>query len=181
MVLVKRIKLIWKIADNRRFPSSPGICIKTNEVQCTAFDMEMIFHLHANTTHFHKKGCALGLILKVRGFGTRKLACLLSWTVPSATPHGYTLARTLLPLTSNTVLLPTTANGILSCVRWERSILPCCQYRVYTRMYTKKRTQTLKRNYLHVLPQVLTHYLQWAATTTTTKTKPINLFIYLYM
>ena len=31
----------------------------------------MIFHSHANKTHFHKKGCALGLILKVRGFGTR--------------------------------------------------------------------------------------------------------------
>ena len=31
-----------------------------------AFDMEMIFHSHTNKTHFHKKGCALGLILKVR-------------------------------------------------------------------------------------------------------------------
>ena len=27
---------------------------------------EMIFHSHANKTQFHKKGCALGLILKVR-------------------------------------------------------------------------------------------------------------------
>ena len=33
--------------------------------------MEMIFHSYANTTHFHKKGCALGLILKVGVFGTR--------------------------------------------------------------------------------------------------------------
>ena len=134
-MIVKRINLIWKIADNRRFPHSPGLCIKTNEVQCIAFDMEMIFHSHANKTHFYKKGCALGLILKVRVFGTHKLAYLLSWTVPSATPHGYTLARTLLPLTSNTVLLPTTANGILSCAQylkrhelwWERSILSFCQ------------------------------------------------------
>ena len=31
-----------------------------------AFDMEMIFHSHTNKTHFHRKGCALGLILKVR-------------------------------------------------------------------------------------------------------------------
>ena len=31
--------------------------------------MEMIY---ANNTHFHKKSCALGLILKVRVFGTRK-------------------------------------------------------------------------------------------------------------
>ena len=37
-----------------------------------AFDMEMIFHSHANETHFHKEDCALGLILKVRVFGTRK-------------------------------------------------------------------------------------------------------------
>ena len=43
-----------------------------NEVKCSAFDMEKIFHSHANKTHFHKKGCALGLILKVRLFGTRK-------------------------------------------------------------------------------------------------------------
>ena len=43
-----------------------------NEVKCSAFDMETIFHSHASKTHFHKKGCALGLILKVRVFGTRK-------------------------------------------------------------------------------------------------------------
>ena len=35
--------------------------------------MEMIFQSHANKTYFHKKGCALGLILKVRLFGTRIL------------------------------------------------------------------------------------------------------------
>ena len=34
--------------------------------------MKKIFHSHANTTHFRKKGCALGLILKVRVLGTRK-------------------------------------------------------------------------------------------------------------
>ena len=28
--------------------------------------MGMIFHSHANKTHFKKKGCALGLILKER-------------------------------------------------------------------------------------------------------------------
>ena len=41
----------------------PGLCIK---IKCSAFDVEMIFHSHANKTHFHKKGCALDLILKVR-------------------------------------------------------------------------------------------------------------------
>ena len=34
--------------------------------------MEMIFHSYANKNHFHKKGCALDLILKARVFGTRK-------------------------------------------------------------------------------------------------------------
>ena len=34
--------------------------------------MEIIFHSHANKTHFHKKGCALGLILKVKVLGTQK-------------------------------------------------------------------------------------------------------------
>ena len=34
--------------------------------------MEIIFHSHANKTHFHKKGCAPSLILKLRVFGTRK-------------------------------------------------------------------------------------------------------------
>ena len=43
-----------------------------NEVKCSAFEMERIFHSHANQTNFPKKGCALGLTLKVRVFGTRK-------------------------------------------------------------------------------------------------------------
>ena len=34
--------------------------------------MEIIFHSHANKTHFHKKGCAPSLILKVRVFVTQK-------------------------------------------------------------------------------------------------------------
>ena len=56
---------------NRPFPSSPGPLYQ-NEVKCSAFDMEMIFHSHANKTHFHKKGWAFGLILKVKVFETRK-------------------------------------------------------------------------------------------------------------
>ncbi|CAH3164615.1 unnamed protein product [Porites evermanni] len=39
---------------NRPFPSSPGPLIQ-NEGRCSAFDMEIIFHSHANKTHFHKK------------------------------------------------------------------------------------------------------------------------------
>ena len=56
---------------NRPFSSSSGPLFQ-NEGRCSAFDMEIIFHSHANKTHFHKKGCAPSLILKVRGFGTRK-------------------------------------------------------------------------------------------------------------
>ena len=56
---------------NKPFPSSPGPLFQ-NEGRCSAFDMKIIFHSHANKTHFHKKGCAPSLILKVRVFGTRK-------------------------------------------------------------------------------------------------------------
>ena len=57
--------------SNSPFPGSPGPLFQ-NEGRCSAFDMEIIFHFHANKTHFHKKGCAPSLILKVRGFETRK-------------------------------------------------------------------------------------------------------------
>ena len=59
------------MSKNRPFPSSPGPLYQ-KEVKCSAIDMEIILHSHANKTHFHKKGCALGLILKVRVFGTQK-------------------------------------------------------------------------------------------------------------
>ena len=59
------------LAGNRPFSSSPGPLYQ-NDVKGSAFDMEMIFHSHVNKTHFHKKGCALGLILKVRVFKSRK-------------------------------------------------------------------------------------------------------------
>ena len=49
-----------------------GLCFKTRVGAQPAFDTEIIFHSHANKTHFHKKGCAASLILKVRVFGTRK-------------------------------------------------------------------------------------------------------------
>ena len=40
--------------SNKPFPSSPG-SLYQNEVKCSAFDMEMIFHSHPNKIHFHKK------------------------------------------------------------------------------------------------------------------------------
>ena len=36
--------------------------------KCGAIDMIMIYYSHASKTHFHNKGPALGLALKVRGF-----------------------------------------------------------------------------------------------------------------
>ena len=43
------------------------------KAKCEAIDLKMIFfNSHANKTHFHKKGFALSLVLKVRLFGTPK-------------------------------------------------------------------------------------------------------------
>ena len=39
---------------NRPFPSSPGPLYQ-NEVKCSAFDTKMIFHSHANKTHFSQE------------------------------------------------------------------------------------------------------------------------------
>ena len=56
-----------KLLFNRSFPS----CLKPlfqGEAKCSAFDMKMIFHFHANKAHFHKKGSALGLFFESEGF-----------------------------------------------------------------------------------------------------------------
>ena len=65
---------------NRPFPSSPGPPFQ-NEVKCSAFGMEKIFQSHANKTHFHQKGWALGLILKVSVFVIRKspIQVVIDW------------------------------------------------------------------------------------------------------
>ena len=84
-------KLNWNtiaVSQNRPFPSSPGPLFQnrgSGELGNGLFwptamvfqfnlisNMEIIFDSHANKTHFHKKGCAPSLILKVRVFGTRK-------------------------------------------------------------------------------------------------------------
>ena len=55
--------------------------------------MEMIFQSHANKTHFHKKGCPLGLILKVRVFGIWQWPIAFDTDVTSSTKdvdlHGW--------------------------------------------------------------------------------------------
>ena len=60
---------------NRPFPSSKKSHFQS-EAKCEAIDMKMIFNYDANKTHFHNKGFALSLVLRVRFFGTRK------WPIP---------------------------------------------------------------------------------------------------
>ena len=55
---------------NRPFPSSKKSNFQS-EAKCKPTDMKMIFNCDVNKTHFHNKGFALNLVLKVR-FGTRK-------------------------------------------------------------------------------------------------------------
>ena len=69
------------IGLNRPFPSSPGPLFQ-NEVRCSTFDMEIIFHSHANKTHFHKKGCAPTMGEKI--LGTINAICLNFSSLP---PH----------------------------------------------------------------------------------------------
>ena len=65
---------------SQRFNLVKGPLVQ-NEGRCSVFDMEIIFHSHANKTHFHKKDCAPNLILKVRVFGTRKWPNVLFMTI----------------------------------------------------------------------------------------------------
>ena len=58
---------------SRPFPSSPGPLFQ-NEVKCSAFYMEMIFHSHKNKTHFHNKGCALEPYYESEGFWNPEVA-----------------------------------------------------------------------------------------------------------
>ena len=62
---------------NRPFPSSKKSHFQS-EAKCEAIDMKMIFNYDANKTHFHNKGFALSLVLKVKFFGTRKWPIVLS-------------------------------------------------------------------------------------------------------
>ena len=59
------------VRSYRLFPSSKKSRFQS-EGKCEAIGTKMIFNYNANKTHFHNKGFALGLILKVIYFGTRK-------------------------------------------------------------------------------------------------------------
>ena len=64
-------------ACNRPFPSSKKFHFQ-NEAKCETFVVEMSFNYDANKPHFHNKGFALSLVLKVKLFGTRKWPILFT-------------------------------------------------------------------------------------------------------
>ena len=74
--------------DHFRVP--PGSFYQ-NEVQCSTFEMKMIFYSRANKNHFHKKGCALGLILKLRVFGTQNWPGRSTTQTTVVTRHQYVI------------------------------------------------------------------------------------------
>ena len=63
-------------ATNRPFPSSKKFHFQ-NEAKCETFVVEMSFICIIIKTHFHNKGFALSLVLKVKLFGTRKWPIVL--------------------------------------------------------------------------------------------------------
>ena len=59
------------VMPNRPFPSSKKFHFQ-NKAKCETFVVEMSFICIIIKTHFHNKGFALSLVLKVKLFGTRK-------------------------------------------------------------------------------------------------------------
>ena len=77
------------IIGHFRVPPRP---LFQNEGRCSAFDMEIIFHSHANKSHFHKNSCAPSLILKVRVFGTRKWPIVERHSLEQASRRGWVVS-----------------------------------------------------------------------------------------
>ena len=69
------------------FRVPPGLCFKMR-VGAQPLIRKSFFHSHANKTHFHKKGCAPSLILKVRVFGTRNWPIKVKTSVPKGALSG---------------------------------------------------------------------------------------------
>ena len=82
---------IGKRLSNRPFPSSKKSHFQS-EAKCEAIVMKMIFNYDANKTHFHNKGFALSLVLKVRFFGTQK------WPIRSTMAGYEALAEEFKPI-----------------------------------------------------------------------------------
>jgi len=60
------------------FNSPSPSCFKPlfqSEAKCEAIGLKMIFNFHARKTHFHNKGFAVSLILKMRILELRKVHC----------------------------------------------------------------------------------------------------------
>ena len=66
----KKAKLISSTFEIGHFRVPPGLCIKTR-LSAQPLIRKCYSILMQIKTHFHNNGCALGLILKVRVFGTR--------------------------------------------------------------------------------------------------------------
>ena len=65
------LSFLYTMRLNRPFPSSKKFHFQ-NEAKCETFVVEMSFICIIIKTHFHNKGFALSLVLKVKLFGTRK-------------------------------------------------------------------------------------------------------------
>ena len=80
ILLVSVVQKVDKTLNtgNTPFPFFPAPLFQ-NEGRCSALDMGIIFHSHANKTHFHKKGSAPSLILKVKVSETPKWPISIYW------------------------------------------------------------------------------------------------------
>ena len=77
---------LYSGTPNRPFASSKKSHFQS-EAKCEAIDMKMIFNNYdANKTHFHNKGFALSLVLKVGFFGTRKWP--IKYSTQACVPEG---------------------------------------------------------------------------------------------
>ena len=93
----------------------------------------MIFYSHVNTTLFHRKGCPLGLILKVRVFGTRKWRIALR-RFPAPPPWLHVFSgegkdkRLLADLVRSEVFFPSDLrlNFFNACYQWLNVSLDAC-------------------------------------------------------
>ena len=96
----------------------------------------MIFYSHVNTALFHKKGCPLGLILKVRVFGTRICPIAVRrFPAPPPPPHPWRDfsgegkdKRPLADLIRSEVFFPNDLrlNFFNACYQWLNVLLDSC-------------------------------------------------------
>ena len=106
------------LISNRPFPSSKKSHFQ-NEAKCETFVVKMSFICIIIKTHFHNKGFALSLALKVRFFGTRK------WPIRSTQ---MTQVRRLIQtsnLISRTQFIFTMFNG-LKCLQVKTNFSNLC-------------------------------------------------------